>query len=182
MSYTTSAVYTVARVLEARLRAITFPSPPANTISETPAVWFGDPEQPQPDENNNPPNATERCVLLSRVESPTINWGTIGQYARDEAFTMSIFCESSIQGRTALQAWARVEELTAAIEADVRSQFQASRPTATYPVALAPYQKWSIAVASVLPVAPVSPASQGYSAAAEVTIGCTFTINRTAIP
>lgn len=189
MSYTTSAVVDVWQVLTARMDALTFPTVPEAGGTRGPRVWFGDPAQPLP-ADGGPAAPLESVVVLSEIESPDINWSTIGQYAREEVWRTGIRCRTAIPGRTALQAVARLKEITATIEADVRAGFQAPRKTlnVTYstngltagslPTEFKQFDLWEIAVDRVQPVAGIA---EGYIAEADVLLGCKFRINKTAI-
>jgi hypothetical protein len=127
---------------------------------------------------------------MSEVESPDIDWSAIGQYARVEKWRTGIRCTTAIAGRTSLQAVARLKEITATIEADVRAGFQAPRRTnptvysangltaESLPTEFKQFDMWSIAVDRVQPVAGIA---EGYIAVADVLLGCEFRINKTAI-
>lgn len=190
MAFTTSAVVDVWQVLVARMAALSFPAPPTAGGTRGPRVWFGDPNQPQPGGSGGPGLPLESVVVMSEVESPDIEWSAIGQYAREEKWRTAIRCRTAITGRTALQAVARLKEITATIEADIRAGFQAPRKTpdvaysangltaGSLPTEFKQFDLWEIAVDRVQPVAAVA---EGYIAEADVLIGCKFRINKTAI-
>ena len=173
--FTTSATYDVWDVLTARMRAVSWPSPPNGTADDV-AVWFGDPSQPNVDEHGNPPNATERVVVVSMVETPNTEWGAIGQLAREEQFRIPVFVETLLPGRDAAEARLRLQQLTKAIEADVRLVQAGARTGAEQPAEFFKYERWSWAVSSVKPL--VLGGEAGYVGQAEVVIECSFRVNK----
>lgn len=183
---TTSAVYTVWRVLTAGIKTLTFPPPPEGGDAAGPYVWFGDPsrltaqEPDTPGGEGIPASPQEFVVVVSEVETPSIDWGPIGNYAREEKWRTKIRCKSAIPGRTALQTIDRLEQLTATVEAYIRSEMQAARKTDSFPDEFRPYELWSIAVDRVQPVAVGD--EDGDISAADVMIRCEFRTNKPAIP
>ena len=100
----------------------------------------------------------------------------IGELAREEAWRTPIYVECGREGMTALEAAARCEALTAAIEQNIRSIQAGARTGLDQPAEFADYQKWSLAVERVVPLTPTS--DGGYVAKAEVVTGCLFRINK----
>jgi len=172
--FTTSATYDAWDVLTCRLSALSWPPPPDG--SDAVAVWFGDPNQPNVDENGNPPSATERVVVVSMVETPDVEWGAIGQLAREEAFRIPVFVETMLAGRTSAEARFRLQQLTTAIEADVRLVQAGVRTGTDQPTEFYKYERWNWAVSSVKPL--VLGAEAGYVGQAEVVIECSFRVNK----
>ncbi len=173
--FTTSAVYDVWDVLTARMRNVSWPAPPDGTQDNV-AVWFGDPRQPNVDEHGNPPNATECVVVVSMVETPDTEWGAIGQLAREEQFRIPVFVETLLQGRDSAEVRLRLQQLTSAIEADIRLVQAGARTGAHQPDEFFKYERWNWAVSSVKPL--VLGGEAGYVGQAEVVIECSFRVNK----
>lgn len=171
MTPLTSAIPTVWRTFTRLLRDASFPRDPG--VDEPVAVWFGSPDQPNPDEHGNPPMATERVVVVGMVDNPDAEWGPMGQLAREETWRFPIYVSTAIPGRTSEQALARLEELTALVELIVRD-INASARTATWPPEFTPYPKAQVAVDRVRPLTPLG--SDGYIGVAEIVIGCQFRV------
>lgn len=174
MSSTTSATYAVWRVLTARMKALAWPPGPNG---ELPAVWFGDPSQPNPNEDGVSATSHDDSVCVGGiVETPDVDWGPIGQLAREEAWRTPIYVKCARQGMTAIEAAARCEALTAAIEQNIR-RIQAGAQSGTdQPAEFADYYVWNVAVERTQALVAVS--DGGYVAVAEVVIGCLFRINK----
>lgn len=169
-----SAVFDVWEVLAERLAAIEFPL--ADGYTGDVHTWFGDPRQPNPDEDGvSVETSPERAVVAGAVERPSIDWDTIGQLSQQEQFTATIVVVSEVPGRTSTQARDRIRDLTAAIAADIRSVQAGARDGADQPAQFAKYPVWWWLVAPIDPV--VAPGPDGYVAAAEIGIACQFRIN-----
>ena len=128
-----------------------------------------------PDEDGNPPAAIERLVVVATVDTPSVDWGPIGNAAREEVWRFPIFVETAIPGMTSDEASLRLEELTSLIEANVHSIQAGARTGTDQPAEWFQYPKWSVAVERVKPMCPIGP--DGYIGRAEVVIGCKFRIN-----
>jgi hypothetical protein len=174
MSNTTSAIYDVWRAMTRRIKAISFPS--VDHVDDSVAVWFGDPSQPQPDEDGNPPMARERVVLVGVIATPDQEWGPIGNKAREESWTFPIFVQTELPGMSSLEALDRMEQLTSAIEADIRTIQVESVTDLHFVPEWFKYERWSIAVEQTVPL--VYGADVGYVAQAEVLITCDFRVNK----
>lgn len=170
---TTSAQYSVWRVFTARMKALPFTL--ADGVDDLPSVWFGDPAQPNPDEDGNPPAAIERLVVVATVDTPQVDWDAIGNFARMEVWRFPIFVETAIPGMTSDEASLRLEELTSLIEANVHSIQAGARTGVDQPAEWFQYPLWSVAIERVRSMCPVGPA--GYIGRSEVVIGCKFRIN-----
>lgn len=174
MSITTSATYEAWRVMTTRLLDVSWPVPPFG--DDRVAVWFGDPTQPNPDEDGNPPYATERVVVVGMINTPDMEWGAIGNAARMEQWTFPVFVESHLPGRTSSEARDRIEELTAEIEASLRLTQVGARTNTDQPEPFFKYDMWTWAVQSVKPL--IFGGEAGYVGQAEVIIECAFRVNK----
>ena len=171
--YNTSATFDVWEVVTARLKDVGFPT--AAGAPDAPSVWFGDPDQPQPDEHGNVPMALERIVVVGIVDTPSVDWGAIGQLAREEVWRFPIVVVTALEGMTSTQARDRLRDLTRLIELDVHA-IQAAAKTDIYdPPEWHKYPRWSVAVESVKSAIYGGPS--GYVGQAEVVIGCSFRTN-----
>ena len=171
---TTSATYEAWRVMTDRLNAVSWPTPPFGT--DTVAVWFGDPEQPNPDENGNPPYATEKVVVVSMIDTPDMEWGAIGNHARMEQWRFPVYVETHLPGRTSAEARERLEQLTSEIEATMRLTQAGARTDSEQPDEFFKYDRWMWAVQSVKPL--IVGAEAGSVGKAEVVIECEFRVNK----
>lgn len=166
----TSATYDVWVAATTLLQAVTFAAVPEGG-GDGPYVWFGDPSQPSLDGGGNPPEPVEAVVVVGHIDSPAMEWGPIGQLAREEVWTFPIVVDTRIPGRSAAQARTRLAELTSAVEQAFRT-WHAGSPPAAFSV----YSRWQVAVARVNPS--ILPAEHGYIGSAEITVGCSFRINK----
>lgn len=161
MSANTSATFAAWRLLERLVGEVIFPSPPVG--SDPVACWFGDPASPPAEVAA----ARERVVVVGVVRVPGQEWGPVGDLAREERFSVPLFVESALAGRTAAEARERVEELTAAVEDAVRAVV-ASRFGGGAPPEMEPFPVWQIAVGGVAPMTP--PGAEGAVGMAEIVI------------
>lgn len=168
-----SAVFDVWEVLTERLSALSFP---LADFESTVHTWFGDPRQPNPDENGQgAETSAERAVVVGAVERPAVQWGPIGNIAQEEEFLATIVVVSEVPGRTSTQARDRIRDLTAAVAASVRSVQAGARDDTDQP---AQFKKYPVFWWSVDPTDPtVAPGPDGYVAAAEIGVRCRFRIN-----
>lgn len=174
MSINTTATFCAWEVVTARLQAIDYGTPA--TDNSTVAVWFGDPTQPNPDENGvATTTALEHVVIVGDIDAPKMEWGPMGNLARDEEFSFTVFVKVMTPGLTSGAAKDRLKAIVRLIELNIRA-ISAGRKTVpkTSPTEFNVYPVWDMAVAMVKPVIP--PFDGGYSASAEITIHCQFRI------
>ena len=165
----TSAVYTLWRTLMRLVSEASFPAVAENNEGVT--VYFGDPDLAP----NDVPMTMERVVVVSAINQPDASWAAIGRYARNENFVAYLYAATLIPGRTALQAAARLEEITAVLEQIVRD-INAGRRPGTTPPEFDPYPVWFVEVdgPGVNPLIQTTP--QGALGNAEIGLRCSFRI------
>lgn len=169
----TSAVFDVWEVLTSRIGNLSFP---AVEGFDAPAVWFGDPAQPNPDENGNMVAAgPERVVVVSAVDRPAVEWGPVGNQAQEERFAVTVMVISQLPGKTSTEARDRIRDMAAIVAADVRAVQAGSRSGADQPTLFAGYPVWWFDTITTDPI--IVPGDSGYRAMAEITIACRFRIN-----
>jgi hypothetical protein len=174
-----SAVFDVWEVLTERLAQIGWPL--ADGFTGDVHSWFGDPRQPNPDENGlSVETSPERAVVVGAVERPAVDWDTIGQLAQQEEFTATVMVVSEVPGRTSTQARDRIRDLAAAVAANIRSVQAGARDGTDQPSQFVKYPLWWWSITTTDPI--VAPGPDGYVAAAEIGIACRFRINTPRIP
>lgn len=180
----TTSVHDSWTALTRLLRAATWPyvvdgSLTLDPVDDEVAVYFGDPDQAQPDENGNAPHAIERVVVVSEIESPEIEWGPVGRLADDERYRISVNVSSFLPGRTSAQASARLKQLVDVVFGVVRA-VNAARPS-TSPAEFAHYPaNWAWHVSQARPRIP--PTSVGYVGICEISVDCQFRVGVPPIP
>ena len=169
-----SAVFDVWEVLAERLAAIEFPL--ADGYTGDVHTWFGDPRQPNPDEDGvSVETSAERAVVIGAIDRPSVDWGPQGNIAQDETFVVTIVVVSEVPGRTSTQARNRIRDLTAAIAANIRSVQSGSRGGTDQPEQLRKYPVFHWSIEPTTPI--VSPGPDGYLGGAEVDVFCRARIN-----
>lgn len=113
----------------------------------------------------NRPAPLEVVVVLGEAEEDQ-DWATIGQRARDDRLQTSLYVETAIPNRTAMQALDRLESFTVTIE----NKLRATVIPANRPVELVDTFLWWEVVRVLPDIAPLK-GGGGYGGRATVVVG-----------
>lgn len=172
--YNTSSIYTVWRTITRLLAEADFPAVSAN--ADRVAVWLGDYDMPP----ESVSLSNERVVVAPFVLGPDDQWGPIGNGAREESYQAFVYCVTAIPGQTTEEAVDRLEELTATVEAVIRTIASTAISGAT-PAEFGTFGTQAfVAIAQVAPV--VSAGPNGAVGRAEIALRCKFRINTPVVP